>query len=91
MRTMQYNHARACVDVGERLLDLGNEMTEPVKYAHLRMTISPDNADKLKALLMEIDNLIGDIYDADKQAREEAAREYDEYVKDNKLGKSDLL
>ena len=86
---MKYDHAQACVDVGERLLDLGNEMS--LRHIHLRVTISADNTDKLKALLMEIDDLIGEVYDADKQAREEAAREYDEYVKDNKLGKSDLL
>ncbi len=85
----QYDHARACVDLGERLTDLGNDLSGP----HIcdRVTIHADNAAKLKALIMEMDELIGEIYDADKQAREEAAREYDEYVKDNKLGKRDLL
>lgn len=86
---MKYDHAQACLDVGDRLVDLSTELS--LKHTHLRVTISPANADKLKALLMEIDDLIGEIYDADKQAREEAAREYDDYVKDNKIGKSDLL
>lgn len=86
---MKYDHARACVDVGERLIDLGNDLSAP--KPHLRVTISPENADRIKALVMTIDDLIGEIYDADKQAREDAAREYDEYVKDNKLTVKDVL
>lgn len=68
----QYDHARACVDLGERLTELGNDLSGP----HIcdRVTIHADNAAKLKALIMEMDELIGEIYDADKQAREEAAR-----------------
>lgn len=85
----QYDHAQACIDLGERLTSLGSDLSEP--HICNRVSISPDNAARLKACIQEMDELIGEVRDLDRQAQEAAAREYDDYTRQHRLTTRDVL